>query len=187
MRRWPAHPRAEVLHRRASSLERTAWAPRRGPRRCWRRGRRHASSGSQEASTAPAATETRRVWAAGGVKRTAGVYPALMHSRAAELIRNLGLAAHPEGGAYREVFRATRRVTSAEGRSCAAVTTIYFLLLETQYSRWHRVAQDEVWHFYEGDPLELLWFEPAFERLEDCARGSGKGAVGGEGRAGGER
>jgi len=27
-------------------------------------------------------------------------------------------------------------------------------------SRWHRVASDEVWHYYEGDPLELLLADP---------------------------
>ena len=37
-----------------------------------------------------------------------------------------------------------------------ALTTIYFLLTEGSVSRWHRVASDEVWHLYEGGPLELL-------------------------------
>jgi len=36
------------------------------------------------------------------------------------------------------------------------LTTIYFLLVKGQYGRWHRVASDEVWHFYEGDPLEAI-------------------------------
>ena len=38
----------------------------------------------------------------------------------------------------------------------AALTTIYFLLPEGSFSRWHQVASDEVWHLYEGGPLELL-------------------------------
>ena len=37
-----------------------------------------------------------------------------------------------------------------------ALTTIYFLLVAGQVSRWHRVVSDEVWHYYEGDALELL-------------------------------
>jgi predicted cupin superfamily sugar epimerase len=41
----------------------------------------------------------------------------------------------------------------------SALTTIYFLLTKGQYERWHRVATDEVWHFYEGDPLELYWID----------------------------
>ena len=40
-----------------------------------------------------------------------------------------------------------------------ALTTIYFLLLKGQHSRWHRVASDEAWHFYEGDPLAVYWID----------------------------
>jgi hypothetical protein len=39
------------------------------------------------------------------------------------------------------------------------LTTIYFLLIKGQHSRWHRVASDEVWHFYEGEPLEVYWID----------------------------
>jgi predicted cupin superfamily sugar epimerase len=80
-----------------------------------------------------------------------------MHPRAARLIRELALAPHPEGGSFREIFRSTTDVTPADGRPRrGAVTTIYFLLAEGQWSRWHAVRSDELWHFYEGDPLELL-------------------------------
>ena len=80
-----------------------------------------------------------------------------MHPRAAELIATLDLRPHPEGGFYREVFRSEARVTPADGRGArAALTTIYFLLPEGSVSRWHRVSSDEVWHLYEGGPLELL-------------------------------
>jgi predicted cupin superfamily sugar epimerase len=41
------------------------------------------------------------------------------------------------------------------------LTTIYFLLRAGERSRWHIVSSDEVWHFYEGDPLELVTFDPA--------------------------
>jgi predicted cupin superfamily sugar epimerase len=88
-----------------------------------------------------------------------------VHPRAQHLIHTLGLAVHPEGGAFREVFRSARRVTG-EGRSRPALTTIYFLLAERQHSRWHRIAHDEAWHFYEGDPLELWWIAPDFSSLE---------------------
>jgi len=40
-----------------------------------------------------------------------------------------------------------------------ALTTIYFLLVKGQHGRWHRVASDEAWHFYEGDPLEVYWID----------------------------
>jgi predicted cupin superfamily sugar epimerase len=78
-------------------------------------------------------------------------------SRADELIELLDLRPHPEGGFYREVFRSTSHVTTADPRGTrTALTTIYFLLPGGTHSRWHQVDSDEVWHFYEGDPLELL-------------------------------
>jgi predicted cupin superfamily sugar epimerase len=41
----------------------------------------------------------------------------------------------------------------------SALTTIYFLLVKGQHGRWHRVASDEAWHFYEGDSLEVYWID----------------------------
>lgn len=63
----------------------------------------------------------------------------------------LGLAPHPEGGAFRETFRDPAR--DADGR--AASTAIYFLLRAGEVSRWHRVDAAEGWHWYAGAPLEL--------------------------------
>jgi len=78
-------------------------------------------------------------------------------SRTAELIALLGLDPHPEGGFYREVFRSSSRVTATDTRGArSALTTIYFLLPAGAQSRWHQVDSDEVWHFYEGEALELL-------------------------------
>ena len=77
--------------------------------------------------------------------------------RIAELTRELQLTAHPEGGYYAVVFRSSSVVAPVDGRGTRpALTTIYFLLPEGAFSRWHRVWSDEVWHFYEGAPLELL-------------------------------
>jgi predicted cupin superfamily sugar epimerase len=90
-----------------------------------------------------------------------------MHPRAAELVRTLALASHPEGGFFREVFRSAERVQPADGRAWrSALTTIFFLLVEGQVSRWHAVASDEVWHLYEGGPLELLLAPPEVARVE---------------------
>lgn len=86
-----------------------------------------------------------------------------MDSRAADLISELGLRPHPEGGYYREIFRSAARVQPLDGRTDRlALTTIYFLLAAGQVSRWHRVASDEVWHHYEGDPVELLVADAGF-------------------------
>ncbi|MFP6850271.1 MAG: cupin domain-containing protein [Pseudomonas sp.] len=75
-----------------------------------------------------------------------------MHPRAQELIAALQLQAHPEGGYYRRLFESPQQV--ADGRLCS--TAIIFLLPVGVVSRWHRVDADELWHFYEGAPLELL-------------------------------
>ena len=80
-----------------------------------------------------------------------------MHRRAQQLIEELALEPHPEGGWYRQVYKSSSRVTrAADGADRTALTTIYFLLVEGTFSAWHRVSSDEVWHFYEGDALELL-------------------------------
>lgn len=82
-----------------------------------------------------------------------------MDPRPAELIRALGLQPHPEGGSYAEVYRST------------AVTMIYFLLRHGEKSRWHRVRSDEIWHYYEGSPLELLQLRPDGTDLERISLG----------------
>jgi predicted cupin superfamily sugar epimerase len=84
-----------------------------------------------------------------------------MHPRAATLIQQLRMQPHPEGGFYRELYRSSAVVQPADGRPRrAALTTIYFLLPEGAHSKWHRVASDEVWHLYEGGPVELYQASP---------------------------
>jgi uncharacterized protein len=79
-----------------------------------------------------------------------------VNDRARELIESLQLQPHPEGGWYRQVYKSSEHVTRlADGAHRTALTTIYFLLVEGTSSAWHRVESDEVWHFYEGDPLKL--------------------------------
>ena len=90
-----------------------------------------------------------------------------MNPRVEELIATLELSPHPEGGYYREVYRSPRRVAhpdTGDGRS--ALTGIYFLLAGDQVSRWHRCLSDEIWHYHEGDPLELWTAGPGLERIE---------------------
>jgi predicted cupin superfamily sugar epimerase len=87
--------------------------------------------------------------------------------RAAELIEMLGLAPHPEGGFYREVWRSGASVEPSDLRGTrSALTAIYFLLSAGAVSRWHRVRSDEIWHHFEGAPLELMRVPPDDLRLE---------------------
>ncbi len=93
-----------------------------------------------------------------------------MNPRAAELIAQLGLQPHPEGGHYAEVFRSAQTVQPADARPArAALTSIDFVLARGEFSAWHRVASDEVWHLLEGDGLRLWLAPPDLSRFE-CVR-----------------
>lgn len=71
------------------------------------------------------------------------------------IIAELGLLPHPEGGHFREVFRSPLRVAHPTRGARSASTAIYFLLRTDEFSAFHRVTSDEVWHYYAGDPLVL--------------------------------
>ena len=66
------------------------------------------------------------------------------------LIAELGLVPHPEGGWYRRTW-----VAEAAGDARPSGSAIYYLLLEGEVSAPHRIDATELWHFYDGDPLEL--------------------------------
>jgi len=70
---------------------------------------------------------------------------------ASDIIAQLDLKPHPEGGHYRETFRDPAVDTSGRSRS----TAIYFLLARGERSHWHRIDATEVWHYYAGDALTL--------------------------------
>jgi predicted cupin superfamily sugar epimerase len=84
-----------------------------------------------------------------------------MHPRATELLRLLALEPHVEGGHYRRIYEsATKIAFGNEARSRATATSIYYLLAACEISRWHSVDADELWHWYEGESIELLRFDP---------------------------
>jgi predicted cupin superfamily sugar epimerase len=84
-------------------------------------------------------------------------------SIASGLSARLGLEPHPEGGRYRQLHRSASVVhVPWRGADRAALTSILFLLERGEASRWHRVLSDEVWHFHEGDPLELFVVDADF-------------------------
>lgn len=73
------------------------------------------------------------------------------------LASKLNLISHPEGGFYKEVYRSEGIINkdnlsgfSGKRNYC---TSIYFLLTSDNFSGFHRIKQDEIWHFYEGSPL----------------------------------
>ena len=82
-----------------------------------------------------------------------------------EIIAHYKLAPHPEGGFYRRTY-ASEVQTFFLGSKRPVCTAILFLLKAGQYSRLHRIPQDEMWHFYLGDPLRLAIISPAGETNE---------------------
>lgn len=75
---------------------------------------------------------------------------------AQHIIDTLGLSPHPEGGWYRETWRAP----AAKGARPTS-TAILFLLSRGERSHWHTVDADEIWIWQGGDPLTLKIAETA--------------------------
>lgn len=85
---------------------------------------------------------------------------------AAEVAKKLGLERHPEGGFFRETYRSQHTIPSlqvGEGKVVtdrSVATAIYYLVTPDSFSALHKVASDETFHFYFGDPVEMLLLKP---------------------------
>ncbi|MFO8238604.1 MAG: cupin domain-containing protein [Prochlorococcaceae cyanobacterium] len=77
-----------------------------------------------------------------------------------QLIRALELAPHPEGGHFRETYRAKAQVPTPRGPR-ATSTAILFLLAAGEASHWHRIHSDEAWHHHGGGRLLIYELSPA--------------------------
>jgi predicted cupin superfamily sugar epimerase len=80
-------------------------------------------------------------------------------------INKLNLIAHPEGGYYRETYRSglsiPREGLPPQFTGPRLVSTaIYFLLDGENFSAFHRLRSDELWHFYAGSPITIHVIEP---------------------------
>lgn len=74
----------------------------------------------------------------------------MSYPEAQALIEKLGLEAHPEGGYFREIYRSP---LTLEQRDRSLMTSIYFLLTDSNVSRFHRITADECWYFHTGTPV----------------------------------
>ena len=88
-----------------------------------------------------------------------------MNATAQHWIRHLRLQPHPEGGWYRETYRAKEGIAQAALPSRyrgprAFSTAIYFLLAGREFSAFHRLHSDELWHFYHGAPFLVVDLAP---------------------------
>ena len=82
------------------------------------------------------------------------------------LINKLGLSPLPnEGGYYVETYRSDEKIPgsalpSRYNGDRSFSTAIYFLITPDDFSTLHRIISDEIFHFYAGDPVEMLLLFP---------------------------
>ncbi|MGB1110647.1 MAG: cupin domain-containing protein [Gammaproteobacteria bacterium] len=95
-------------------------------------------------------------------------YPAISQrwpqpcAEAQALIDQLGLQPlEPEGGWFRRTWSSDRRILLGQGEERLLGTSIYFLITSAVFSRIHQVPGPELFHFYQGDPVELFDFNPS--------------------------
>lgn len=80
-----------------------------------------------------------------------------MDSRIEELIQHFNMQPHPEGGFYAKQYAAAEIIDHPlkPQTTRPLYSSIYYLITKACYSSWHRLATDEMWHFYEGDPVNI--------------------------------
>lgn len=81
-------------------------------------------------------------------------------TEAENIAKKLNMQPHPEGGYYKETYRSEGFISEASldddiSGSRNYSTGIYFMLTSDTFSAFHRIKQDEMWHFYKGAPLRL--------------------------------
>lgn len=83
-----------------------------------------------------------------------------MNETVKSIVEQLELQDHPEGGFYKEVYRSSGEIPQKvlpedfDGNRNYC-TSIYFLLTSENFSAFHRINQDEIWHFYQGSGLTI--------------------------------
>ena len=75
-----------------------------------------------------------------------------------QIISHFNLVKHPEGGFYRETYRSNQEMDWNGKHNIS--TCIYYLLTSETFSAFHRIRQDEIWHFYEGSTIEMHLISP---------------------------
>jgi len=87
-----------------------------------------------------------------------------MNHEAAKIIKSLNLKKHPEGGYFHETYRSVETLEndlhSRFNGKHSLYTSIYFLLSENDFSAFHVLKSDEIWHFYSGTTLVIHVINP---------------------------
>lgn len=85
-----------------------------------------------------------------------------------QIVQLLDLQPHPEGGFYKEVYRSNGFISQAclpadfQGDRNFS-TSIYYMLQKGDFSAFHRIKSDEIWHYYYGGEILLHLLHPAGE------------------------
>ncbi len=94
-------------------------------------------------------------------EQTFDKYSNIILNKAAQIIiKNLNLTKHPEGGYYAEIYRSKDKINKEQlperfNNPRVFSTAIYFLLTGDDFSSFHKLKADEIWHFYSGSSLIL--------------------------------
>ena len=89
-----------------------------------------------------------------------------MDKESSEIIKQLKLLPHPEGGWFREILRSENYVIRKDGEKRNNITGIYYMLLKNEISTWHRVnSSDEIWIYLRGAPLNLWCLDDGNKEL----------------------
>ncbi|WP_298313260.1 cupin domain-containing protein [uncultured Aquimarina sp.] len=88
-----------------------------------------------------------------------------MDKKVKEIVAKLNMIPHPEGGFYKETYRSHGIIPKAVLKAQFSgdrnyCTGIYFLLTSENFSAFHRIKQDEMWHFYGGNSLYVHVINP---------------------------
>jgi hypothetical protein len=104
-----------------------------------------------------------------------------MDSTIEKYIRHFNLQPHPEGGWYAETYRSSEDTAGLPERFTGArnfSTAIYFLVPGHTFSAFHRIKSDELWHFYDGDMLQVFVIDERGElSIIELGRDSDHGQV----------
>ena len=82
-------------------------------------------------------------------------------NEAKDWIEKLEMQPHPEGGFFKETYRSDE-LEKFDGfiGSRNISTAIYFMITQGNFSAFHRIRSDEMWHFYDGSPIEIIAISP---------------------------
>lgn len=92
---------------------------------------------------------------------------------AAYWVEKLSLKPHPEGGFFKETYQSqnclfTKDLPTGFNGSRKISTAIYFLLNDSNFSAFHKIKSDEIWHFYLGNPIEIYYFDKEGQLQRIC-------------------